>query len=98
MFLNYASYFGANEADLFSVVDFLHLQYMKDGGGNCHSNRIGALHSSLHTTLSLIEGILEYSLNGYKYRLTELQNAEFYSHGNSSFNINYFNRTVRVKP
>ena len=34
------------------------------------------VHSSLHTTLSVIEGILEYSLNGYKYRLKELQNAE----------------------
>jgi hypothetical protein len=49
---------------------------MKDGGFNCHSNRKGAVHSSLHTTLSVAEGILEYSKSGYKYRTSELQKAE----------------------
>jgi hypothetical protein len=73
MFLNYASYFGAREDHLKSVVDFLIGQQMKDGGFNCHSNRIGAVHSSLHTTLSVLEGLLEYSRNGYEYRKDELK-------------------------
>jgi hypothetical protein len=30
----------------------------------------------MHSTLSVIEGILEYSKNGYNYRLEELQKAE----------------------
>jgi hypothetical protein len=76
MFLNYAAYFGADENDLRSIIDCLLSQQMKDGGFNCHSNRKGATHSSLHSTLSVIEGISEYSKNGYTYRLEELKNAE----------------------
>jgi len=76
MFLNYATYFGANENDLKSIVDFILSQKMNDGGFNCHSTRKGASHSSLHTTLSVIEGILEYSKHGYKYRLEDLKKAE----------------------
>lgn len=75
MFLNYASYFRANEAQLKSVVDFILSQIMPDGGFNCRSNSTGAVHSSMHTTLSVLEGILSYRRNGYTYRLEELQNA-----------------------
>ena len=54
------------------IVDFLLSQKMPDGGFNCFSNRQGAVHSSLHTTLSVLEGISEYEKNGYTYRLKEL--------------------------
>ena len=76
MFLNYASYFWTMEDDLKSIVDFLLSVHMKDGGFNCNSNGIGAIHSSMHSTISVIEGILEYAKNGYRYRLEELQEAE----------------------
>jgi hypothetical protein len=76
MFLNYASYFKVKEEELASVVDFILSQHMPDGGFNCHSNRSGAVHSSLHTTLSVLEGITEYELSRYKYRLGELQRAK----------------------
>lgn len=76
MFLNYASYFRIKENNLNSIVDFLLYEHMKDGGFNCHSNTNGAVHSSLHTTISVLEGILEYTKNGYRYRLKELQEAE----------------------
>lgn len=76
MFLNYASYFKTKADHLKSVVDFILSQTMKDGGFNCRSNRSGAKHSSLHTTLSTMEGITEYERNGYTYRLTELKHAE----------------------
>jgi len=56
MFLNYAAYFKTKEEDLKTVVDFILSQQMKDGGFNCHLNRIGATHSSLHTTICAIEG------------------------------------------
>ena len=79
MVLNYASYFGVPENDLSSIVDFLLSQHMADGGFNCHSNRKGAVHSSLHSSLSVIEGILEYTMNGYEYRLKELQSVELES-------------------
>lgn len=76
MFLNYASYFYLNENDLKSIVDFILSQQLTDGGFNCQSNRKGASHSSLHSTLSVIEGIFEYSQRGYSYRLNELKKAE----------------------
>ncbi len=76
MFLNYASYFRADEQLLQSVVDFILNQVMPDGGFNCRSNRGGAVHSSLHTTLSVLEGIHEYRTNHYTYRLDELTEAE----------------------
>ena len=75
MFLNYASYFRTAEDKLESVVDFILSQTMPDGGFNCMSNRSGAIHSSLHTTLSVLEGITEYERNGYQYRLNELRLA-----------------------
>ena len=76
MFLNYASYFWTKQDKLKSIVDFLLSEHMKDGGFNCNSNRKGAIHSSLHSTISVLEGILEYAKNGYGYRLEELQEAE----------------------
>jgi hypothetical protein len=76
MFLNYAAYFRTDETVLKSIIDFLISEQMKDGGFNCYSNRKGAVHSSLHTTLSVLEGILEYSHNGYAYRLSALRKAE----------------------
>jgi len=79
MVLNYASYFGVRELNLHSIVDFILSQHMNDGGFNCWLNRKGATHSSLHSTISVIEGILEYAKNGYKYRLSELQEVEIQS-------------------
>ena len=76
MFLNFASYFGAAQSDLESIVDFLLSQRVADGGFNCWSNRQGCVHSSLHSTLSVAEGILEYRQNGHTYRLPELLRAE----------------------
>ncbi len=73
MVLNFASYFGADESDFKSVIDFLIGSQLHDGGFNCESNRSdGVRHSSLHTTLSVLEGIHEYRANGYSYRLGEL--------------------------
>ena len=80
MVLNYASYFHTPEEDLKSIIDLLLSQVMADGGFNCRLVTTGAIHSSLHTTLSVLEGILEYEQNGYTYRLRELQKAKAQSH------------------
>lgn len=76
MFLNYASYFHTDERDLESVVDFIISQQLPDGGFNCQYNRKGAGHSSLHSTLSVMEGISEYAYCGYGYRLEALLEIE----------------------
>ncbi len=73
MFLNFASYFKAEGEALRSIVDFILEQHMPDGGFNCRANRQGAVHSSLHSTISVIEGIQEYTTNGYVYRRDELE-------------------------
>ncbi len=73
MFLNYACYFGVDPRSLHSIVDFVLVQRMLDGGFNCRKNRAGARHSSMHTTISVLEGVLEYERSGYKYRLGELR-------------------------
>lgn len=80
MVLNYSSYFQVKEELLKSIVDFLLSEKMKDGGFNCRSNRKGAIHSSLHSTISVLEGIQEYENNGYSYRLNELKKAKHQSH------------------
>ncbi len=76
MFLNYASYFKTDEEKLKPIIDFILSQRMKDGGFNCRLNRSGAVHSSLHTTINVLEGITEYEYNSYTYRLEELKQAE----------------------
>lgn len=76
MLLDYASYFKTNQKKLKSIVDFILSQQMPDGGFNCRSNRSGAVHSSLHKTLSVLEGITEYEFNKYAYRLDELKKVE----------------------
>lgn len=75
MFLNYACYFGIGQEKLLSIVDFILTEHMPDGGFNCQSNRGGARHSSLHSTISLLEGLYEYERSGYTYRLDELLRA-----------------------
>ena len=80
MFLNYASYFKTYEKNLKAVVDCILTQIMPDGGFNCQLNRSGAKHSSLHTTLSVLEGLTEYKRNGYTYRLNKIEKAIQASH------------------
>ncbi|MFI7545171.1 hypothetical protein [Actinoplanes sp. NPDC049599] len=75
MALTYTAYFGADEQQLVSIVDFLLRWQLPDGGFNCRANRSGARHSSVHTTVSVIEGITEYQRSGYRYRLDHLVTA-----------------------
>ncbi len=75
LFLSYACHFAAPPEALHSVVDFILAQQMPDGGFNCRKNRSGASHSSLHSTLSVLEGLTEYARSGYTYRLHETGQA-----------------------
>ena len=75
MFLNYACYFRTEVACLHSVIDFILDQQMPGGAWNCRYNRSGARHPSMHSTLSVLEGICEYHKQGYTYRLKALLEA-----------------------
>ena len=76
MVLNYASYFKVDETLLKPLVDYLLDNQMRDGGFNCQSTRKGSVHSSLHTTLSVLEGIFEYRENEYNYKKKPLLEIE----------------------
>lgn len=68
MFLNYASYFRTPEKKLQSIVDSILNELMPDGGFNCRTTRSGATHSSLHSTISVLEGLAEFLKAGHSYR------------------------------
>lgn len=72
MFLNYAAYFRSEERKLGSIVDCILKEIMPDGGFNCRTTRSGARHSSLHSTLSVLEGFVTYQQSGYTYRLEDV--------------------------
>lgn len=72
MCLNYMCHFGVEESKLKSIVDCFISQQMADGGFNCNYKRPGAVHSSLHSTISNLEGINSYYVHGYKYRIDKL--------------------------
>lgn len=77
MALNYASYFGAPGDDLVSLVDCLLATRVPDGGFNCQhrppTNPVE--HSSMHTTVSVLEGIHSYRSAGHGHRADELAEA-----------------------
>lgn len=73
MVLNYACYFQTPKTLLNSIVDMIIAHQMADGGFNCRLNRGGAVHSSLHSTISVIEGLWEYVHQGYTYRVDEVE-------------------------
>lgn len=75
MFLNYASYFKTSERRLQSIVDSLLNEKMPDGGFNCRSTRSGASHSSLHSTISVLEGLFEFQKAGFCYKKDDISTA-----------------------
>lgn len=75
MFLNYASYFKTPEKKLHSIIDSILNEIMPDGGFNCRTTRSGAKHSSLHSTISVLEGLTEFQKTGFTYRKKEIYDA-----------------------
>jgi hypothetical protein len=76
MILSYSSYFLPTHKRIKEIIDYLLGVQMHDGGWNCQYKLSGTTHSSLHSTLSVLEGLLQYrrSLNGY--RINDIKNAE----------------------
>lgn len=56
------------------LVDYLLSVTMTDGGWNCEYHS-GAVKSSLHTTLAVVEGLLDYRSTGWRYRREEAEAA-----------------------
>ncbi|HSR03517.1 MAG TPA: hypothetical protein VLM88_02910 [Proteiniclasticum sp.] len=75
MYLTYACYFGVEETLLIPLVDQLLSSSLPDGGFNCRFNRNIVHHSSMHSTISVLEGFLEYKRSGYTYRLKDVETS-----------------------
>src|SRR5207247_10855726 len=61
MVLSILCYFQLDDERLDTIVDYLIEQQMSDGGWNCRRPH-GATHSSVHTTISVLEGLWFYQL------------------------------------
>jgi len=62
MVLSILSYFEHDDDLLDTLADHLLAREMDDGGWNCQRPR-GATHSSVHTTISVLEGLRDYELH-----------------------------------
>ena len=76
MILSYSSHFLPDDKRLRLIVDYLLESQMADGGWNCRYLTPGTTHSSLHSTISVLEGLLQFRKSGNKYRMAEVLNAE----------------------
>jgi hypothetical protein len=63
MVLSILAAFEHDDERLDTIADHLLKQQMPDGGWNCR-RRFGATHSSVHTTISALEGLRYYELHG----------------------------------
>jgi hypothetical protein len=62
MVLSILSSFEVDDDRLDTIADHLLDQQMADGGWNCR-RRFGATHASVHTTISVLEGLRQYELS-----------------------------------
>jgi hypothetical protein len=76
MILNYSSYFLPEHPELKNIADYLLDVQMADGGWNCQYLNPNTSHSSLHSTLSVLEGLLEFRRTIKRYRTSEIRDAE----------------------
>lgn len=65
MTLAFFSYFQLEEERLPEIVQYILNEQMPDGGWNCRRHRDNTSHSSFHTTINVLEGLLEYRTNIY---------------------------------
>ncbi len=75
MMLNIASFFQRDESELEPFIDYLLKVRMNDGAWNCEYFKTGTHHSSLHTTIGVLEGLNEFLKNNYIYRSDEIKAA-----------------------
>jgi hypothetical protein len=70
MLVRLASFFGYQDEQLDSTVTWLLEQQLDDGGWNCAAVRSGSRHGSFHTTILVLEALLECRRSGIGGELT----------------------------
>jgi hypothetical protein len=68
-------YYNVKESLLESMIDRILKGQLSDGGFNCEADFKHVSHSSLHSTISLIEGFNEYLNNQYTYRQEDVRHS-----------------------
>ncbi|MFO7882007.1 MAG: hypothetical protein R6U52_05675 [Kosmotogaceae bacterium] len=75
MSLGFYSYFRVLDDKYKPYVDYILDKQFEDGGWNCRYKE-GATHSSVHTTINILEGLLEFRKSGHNYRKEEIMLVE----------------------
>ena len=76
MIVNMLSYANLNHKKLNDMIDYILSTPMKDGGWNCLWNHDKQPKiSSVHTTINVLEGLVEYIMMNYQYRRDEVIKA-----------------------
>ena len=76
--LSLLSYFHIKDERIYNLIDYLIKEQMPDGGWNCQKIN-GAVHSSLHTTINVLEGLLEYK-KIFDYKIEKIEEIETEAH------------------
>jgi len=63
------SYFRCDDPRMEELVEYLLREQMTDGGWNCLRDQ-GAVHSSFHTTINVLDGLLEFEREHPEYKLS----------------------------
>ncbi|MBU1143589.1 MAG: hypothetical protein KKH92_08105 [Firmicutes bacterium] len=76
MLVSFITYGNMQDPKLEEMIDYILSHQFLDGGWNCtwDSGKNPKI-SSVHTTLSVLEGLSSYDKNGYSYQLSEVKNA-----------------------
>lgn len=72
MILSICCYARISSPKLYEIVEYILDRQYPDGGFNCNWQN-GDKHSSLHTTLTVLEAFDDYEANGYSHKLTEIK-------------------------
>ena len=78
MVLSILSHFRYQDDYIDGIADHLLGRQMQDGGWNCDDHK-GATHSSFHTTMSVLEGLLEYQKSREHVRV-DVESARLRAH------------------
>ncbi|MBI9009061.1 MAG: hypothetical protein JEZ05_03440 [Tenericutes bacterium] len=74
MLIQMCCYSKIQNPKIFEIIDYLIDRQYQDGGWNC-SWQLKHKHSSLHTTITVLEGLEQYLKSGYSYRKEEIIKA-----------------------
>ena len=79
MLISLCCYARIESKKIYEIVDYLLDKHYPDGGWNCQWEKVDT-HSSVHTTINVLEGIRDYENNGYEYRIQELKQNQEQAH------------------